>query len=329
MTPRQPPDLAAVPVLVTGGSGFIGSHLVEELVARGARVRVLDDHSTGPARNLAGVSDRIELEVGDIRDLATCHAASRGCRFVFHQAARGSVPRSLEDPAASLAVNVQGTANVFAAAREAGVERVVYASSSSVYGDSPRLPRREGEEGEPMSPYALSKVMGEQIARVFSRCYGLPSIGLRYFNVYGPRQDPEGPYAAVIPRLFGARLGGETPRIHGDGRQSRDFTWVGDVVAANLLALTADGADGGAVNVASGRRTTILELDRRIAELTGGGPAAVHGPPRPGDVAHAHADLTRAARQLGFTPGVDLSQGLARALDHYRERLAAVGGDRR
>ena len=306
-------------MLVTGGAGFIGSHLVEALVAARAEVRVLDDFSTGFARNLDSLLDRIELVEGDIRDAATCQAACRGCRFVLHQAALGSVPRSIEDPATSLAVNVQGTVNVFAAAWEAGVERLVYASSSSVYGDSPNLPRREGEEGEPESPYALSKASGERLARLFSRCYGFASIGLRYFNIYGPRQNPEGPYAAVIPRFIDTRLGGGTPTIHGDGRQSRDFTWVGDAVAANLLALGAATADGRAVNVASGHRTSVLELDRRIAELTGGGPPAEHGPARPGDVAHAHADLALAARELGYSPGVQLADGLERTVAYFRD----------
>ena len=311
-----------MPVLVTGGSGFIGSHLVEALVELGAEVRVLDNHATGPASNLDAVRDRIELIEGDVRDPAACREACRGQRFVFHQAALGSVPRSMDDPATSLAVNGQGTANLFAAAQAAGVERLVHASSSSVYGDSPLLPRREGEEGAPMSPYALSKIIGEQIARTFFRCYGLRSVGLRYFNVYGPRQDPAGPYAAVIPRFIAHRLRGEAPRIHGDGRQSRDFTWVGDAVAANLLALAAGGADGGAVNVASGRRTTILELDREIARLIGGGPPAVHGPRRAGDVDHAHADLEQATATLGFAPSLGLGEGLRRALDYYRSELA-------
>ena len=308
-----------MPVLVTGGAGFIGSHLVEALVAAGAEVRVLDDFSTGFARNLDGPRDRIELVEGDIRDLETCRAACGGRRFVLHQAALGSVPRSLEDPATSLAVNVQGTANVFAAAREAGIERLVYASSSSVYGDSERLPRREGEEGEPVSPYALSKAMDERIARIFARCYGFASIGLRYFNIYGPRQSPEGPYAAVIPRFIDTRLAGGTPTIHGDGRQSRDFTWVGDAVAANLQALGAGDADGRAVNVASGQRTSVLELDRRITALTGGGPPAEHGPERSGDVAHAHADLARATRELGYSPSLHLADGLEHTVGYFRD----------
>jgi nucleoside-diphosphate-sugar epimerase len=323
----SPLDLADVPVLVTGGAGFIGSHLVDALVERGAQVRVLDNFVTGRAENLAAVSGRIEIVEGDIRDADSCRAACHERRFVFHQAALGSVPRSLEDPATSLAVNVQGSVNLFAAARRAGVERIVYASSSSVYGDSRILPRREGEEGEPLSPYALSKSMGEQIAGVFGRCYGLESVGLRYFNVYGPRQDPGGPYAAVIPRFFRARLTGELPVIHGDGTQSRDFTYVGDAVAANLLALAAETADGSAFNVANGRRTTLLELDRRIADLTGGGPPASHGPQRPGDVKHAEADLAAASRRLAYRATVDLTTGLERALGYYQEQMVAAPVD--
>ncbi len=318
MSGRPPAELDGAPVLVTGGAGFIGSHLVEALVARGARVRVLDDLSTGRADNLAAVAERIELLEGDIRDEAVCHAACDEARYLFHQAALGSVPRSLDDPATSLAVNVQGTANLFAAARRAGVERLVYASSSSVYGDSPRLPRREGEEGEPLSPYALSKRMTEEIASVFWRCYGLPSVGLRYFNVYGPRQSPAGPYAAVVPRFFLARLAGKLPVIYGDGGQSRDFTYVGDAVQANLLALAAAPADGRAVNIASGRRTTILELDRAIARLTGLDAAPRHEPERPGDVRHAQADLGAAAECLGYAAETDLASGLERALGYYR-----------
>ncbi len=327
MTPGAPAELTAVPVLVTGGAGFIGSHLVDALVERSARVRVLDNLSTGSAHNLGGSLARIELLEGDLRDPEACALACRDCRYVFHQAALGSVPRSLEDPATSLAVNAQGTANLFAAAQRAGVERIVYASSSSVYGDSPRLPRREGEEGASLSPYALSKAMGERIARLFARCYDLRSLGLRYFNIYGPRQDPNGPYAAVIPRFFGSRLRGETPLIQGDGQQSRDFTWVGDAVAANLLAITAGTSDGSAVNIASGSRTSVLELDRQIARLTGDGPPALHGPRRPGDVEHAHADLSRATRELGYAPGVGLADGLERTLGYYRDRLQDPVGE--
>lgn len=312
------PSLDGVRVLVTGGAGFVGSHLVAALVARGARVRVLDDLSAGSRENLRSSAERIDLVAGDIRDRELCLQACEGVLYVFHQAALGSVPRSLVDPATTLAVNVQGTANVLTAAREAAVRRVVYASSSSVYGDSERLPKREGEEGEPLSPYALSKQICERLARTFERCYGLPSLGLRYFNVYGPRQDPRGPYAAVIPRFFVARLSGRKPVIFGDGEQSRDFTFVDDAVHANLLALGAEHADGRAVNVASGRQTTILDLDRLVAELAGGGPPAAHGAARPGDTRHSLADLEAAAELLQYAPRTDLATGLRRCLDHYQ-----------
>src|SRR5262245_39452117 len=237
-------DWSSCPVLVTGGAGFIGSHLVDALLERGAKVRVLDSFATGFRRNLEHCASRIELLEGDIRDTGTCRRASEGTQYVFHQAALGSVPRSVDDPATSIAVNVAGTANVFAAARDAGVSSVVYASSSAVYGDSERMPKREGQEGRPLSPYATSKWMNEELAEVYTRCYGIRFVGLRYFNVYGPRQDPSGPYAAVVPRFFEAAAERRAPVIFGDGLQSRDFTFVADVVEANLLAAgtKADGA---------------------------------------------------------------------------------------
>ncbi len=304
---------------MTGGAGFIGSHLVDALLEKGARVRVLDDLSSGRRENLAGVMSRIEFLEGDIRDLESCRRACEGAAFVFHQAARGSVPRSMSDPATTIAVNVAGTANVFGAAREAKVARVIYASSSSVYGDSPTLPKREGEEGEPLSPYAVSKVMNEQLADVFGRCFGMQFVGLRYFNVYGPRQDPDGPYAAVIPRFFKACLAGEAPVIYGDGEQSRDFTYVSDAVAANLAAAEAPGSASNRVyNVAGGGRTTVNELARLVREVSGSGLAAEHVAPRPGDIPHSLADLTRVRASLGWTPRVALPEGLAMAKAHYR-----------
>jgi nucleoside-diphosphate-sugar epimerase len=290
--------------LVTGGAGFIGSHLVDALLARGHRVRVLDNLSNGRRENLSDAGDRVELIEGDIRDAETCRRACDGVTLVFHQAALGSVPRSMRDPATSLDVNVGGTANVFAAARESGVRRVVYASSSSVYGDSSKLPKREGEEGRPLSPYALSKVMNEELADTFARCYGMEFVGLRYFNVYGPRQDPDGPYAAVIPRFFRAYLSGEAPVIYGDGSQTRDFTFVG----CNR-----------AFNVAGGNRTSVRDLAHAVCEAVGGGPEPRLEPPRAGDVLHSAADLTRAG-EIGFAPRVALLDGLRRSTEHYRSR---------
>ncbi|MEM7482279.1 MAG: SDR family oxidoreductase [Acidobacteriota bacterium] len=312
------PDFTDATVLVTGGAGFIGSHLVDALVAGGAQVRVLDDLSSGKAENLAHLDGQVELIEGDIRDLATCARACAGAAYVFHQAARGSVPRSLADPAGSLEINVAGTANVFTAARDAEVSRVVFASSSSVYGDSDRLPKKEGEEGEPLSPYALSKWMNEELAATFGRCFGLGAIGLRYFNVYGPRQDPEGAYAAVIPRFFHAYLEGRSPVIYGDGEQSRDFTFVADAVHANLLASGApEVACGRAFNVAAGRRTTVNELAERLREIAGTGPEAVHQEPRAGDVAHSLACLDDSRTLLGYEPSLELAKGLALSRDHY------------
>jgi nucleoside-diphosphate-sugar epimerase len=310
------PGLDGVAVLVTGGAGFIGSHLVDALLARGARVRVLDDLSTGRRENL---SEAAELVEGDIREVRACRAACAGASYVFHQAALGSVPRSISDPATTVAVNVTGTANVLAAARDAGVRRVVYASSSSVYGDAEPVLKREGEEGRPISPYAASKAMNEELADVFARCYGMEVVGLRYFNIYGPRQTPDGPYAAVIPRFFRACLAGEAPVIYGDGAQSRDFTFVEDAVLANLLAAGAPPeACGRAYNVARGERTTVAELAERIRETVGSGLPPRHEPPRPGDVLCSQADPAAAEACLGFRARVGLREGLERTLPEVR-----------
>ncbi len=307
-------------VLVTGGAGFIGSHLVDALVGRGARVRVLDNFATGARANLETVRDQIEILEGDLRDAETCDRACRGCEVVFHQAALGSVPRSLADPATTFAVNVGGTANIFAAARNAGTRRVVYASSSSVYGDSEELPKVEGCEGRPLSPYAWSKWMNEELAAAFGAAYGLELVGLRYFNVYGPRQSPEGPYAAVIPLFFLALLRNEPAVIHGDGGQSRDFTAVTDAVAANLLAADAPpDALGRAFNVAGGERITINRLLECIGATLGRPAEARFVEPRPGDVRHSLADLSAARELLSYQPNTGLEAGLAASIDYYRE----------
>ncbi len=316
------PELQEVQVLVTGGAGFIGSHLVDALLERGARVRVLDNLSTGSLDNLAHCRDRIELIEGDIREADHCRQACRGAAFVFHQAALGSVPRSMEDPASTFAVNVQGTVSIFEAARQTGVRRIVYASSSSVYGLSERLPRREGEEGAPASPYALSKLQTEEVAQIFARCYQLASVGLRYFNVYGPRQDPDSPYAAVIPSFFSALVAGKPPAIFGDGEQSRDFTYVADAARANLLAINAPAsAPGRAFNVATGQSTPVNLLAEMVSNLVGVTLAPVHGPPRPGDARHSQADLTLAKAALGFDSAIQLQDGLELARDYYLGQL--------
>ena len=299
-------------VLVTGGGGFIGSHLVDGLLDRGASVRVLDNFATGFRRNLEHCASDIELIEGDIRDLEVCKRAAAGVRYVFHQAALGSVPRSVDDPATSIAVNVAGTSNVFAAARDAGVRSVVYASSSAVYGDSERMPKREGQEGRPLSPYATSKWMNEELAEVYARCYGMRFVGLRYFNVYGPRQDPGGPYAAVVPRFFEAAGLRRAPVIFGDGLQSRDFTFVADVVEANLLAADT-AADGAHVcNIGAGSTTTVKELADSICRIMGSDVLAIHEPPRAGDVRHSQADASRARELFGFKALTSLDEGLTR-----------------
>jgi nucleoside-diphosphate-sugar epimerase len=325
---------------VTGGAGFIGSHLVETLVEKGARVVVLDDFSTGQRENLRSLVERgsIELVEGDLRRREDCARAVRvdgvPVEVVFHQAALGSVPRSMRDPATTLAVNTTGTAEVFTAARDVGVKGVVYASSSSVYGDSDQLPKRVGEEGVPLSPYALSKRAGEEVAAVFARCYGMHFVGLRYFNVYGPRQSPEGPYAAVIPRFFAACRAGRPPEIYGDGEQQRDFTYVGDAVAANLAAGTTllerfPGAESErqstekkedaqvagtsvVVNVGGGAATTINQLAAAVRRLCGGAPEPVYRPPRAGDVRASLADLGATEALFGYRPSVALEEGLRR-----------------
>jgi len=310
------PALDGVPVLVTGGAGFIGSHLVDALVERRAVVRVLDDFSSGSRDNLAPHA-RLEVLAGDVCDLAACRRGCRGAALAFHLAALGSVPRSMEDPATTIDVNVGGTANLFAAARDEGVRRIVYASSSSVYGDAEGLPSREGEEGEPLSPYALSKAMGEELAACFGRCFGLELVGLRYFNVYGPRQSPDGPYAAVVARFLAAVLAGAPMEVHGDGGQSRDFTHVDDAVAATLLAAGAPAAAcGRAYNVAGAARVTIRELAALLAAATGTESPLRHLPLRAGDVRHSQADLAAARQYLGYAPRVPLAAGLRRLWEH-------------
>ena len=314
------PELRGTIALVTGGAGFIGSHLVDSLIERGARVKILDNFETGHEGNLSHLEGRVEIIRGDLRDPTACARACSGAELVFHQAALGSVPRSVADPATSIEVNVTGTTKLFAAAHESKVRRVVYASSSAVYGDNQELPKREGNEGSPMSPYALSKQMNEQLAKVFCRCYDMDLVGLRYFNVYGVRQRHDGPYAAVVPRFFDAYRSGRAPLIHGDGEQSRDFTYVADAVRANLLAAGApDAAKGQAFNVATGQRATINAMAKAVCQLVGGGPEPVHEEPRPGDVRHSLADLSMSRRILGYAPRYDVETGLAELATPPRE----------
>ena len=309
-------------MLVTGGAGFIGSHLVDGLLTMGAEVRVLDNLATGHLENLSHCASEIDFLEGDIRNLDVCRQAAEGCAMVFHQAALGSVPRSVREPSTSFEVNVQGTVNVVTAAKDAGATRLIYASSSSVYGDSPKLPKCVGEEGKPLSPYAATKQMNEQIAGVFATSYGFAAIGLRYFNIYGARQDPDGPYAAVIPRFFKAALHSDPMTIYGDGEQSRDFTHVSDAVQANLMAGGADlSACGRAYNVAAGQATSVNDLARKIARLCDSPSAPSYEPPRAGDVKHSLADLTQTTEAIEYRPSINLADGLAASLDHYRSIL--------
>lgn len=310
--------------LVTGGAGFIGSHLTERLLREGHRVRVLDNFSTGRRENLAFAAGdpRLEVVEGDITDLATAGRAARGVEVVFHQAAMRSVPRSVDDPLGANENNVTGTLNILIAAREAGVRRVVYASSSSVYGDRPELPKREDQPPAPVSPYAVSKLAGEYYCTVWSRLYAVETVGLRYFNVFGPRQDPTSQYAAVIPRFILWALRGEPLEVHGDGLQSRDFTYIDNVVEANLLAAKAPGVAGEMFNVGCGSRVTLLEIIRFLEGILGRKLDRVHTPLRPGDVPHTQADIAKAKRFLGYAPLVEIEAGFRRAVEFFRGRNA-------
>ncbi len=308
--------------LVTGGAGFIGSNIVAALVARGERVRVLDDLSTGKEANLDPRRDKVEFIKGDIRDERTCAAAMKGIQFVLHQAALRSVPRSVDDPLSTDEVNVHGSLVVLQSARVAGVKRLVYASSSSVYGDNPALPKVESMTPMPRSPYAVSKLTAEYYCRVYTQTFGLSTVSLRYFHVYGPGQDPGSQYAAVIPLFMDAVKNGHTATIHGDGEQSRDFTYIDDCVQANLLACTTPGVDGEVFNIAYGTRTSINQIYDGISKLLGRNVAPHHAPPRAGDVLHTLADLTRAKERLGYRPQTDIAAGLDKTVRWFVDRAA-------
>lgn len=310
--------------LVTGGAGFIGSHLVDELLKRGHTVRVIDNLATGLRSNIEHQLEQIEFHEADIRDFEACCTASAGIDIVLHQAALGSVPRSIEDPLTSHDVNVTGTVNMLRAAAEAGVKRFVYASSSSVYGDHPGLPKVEEEIGRQLSPYAVTKYTDELYAGVFQKNYGLQTVGLRYFNVFGPRQDPDSAYAAVIPLFVSALLNSKAPRINGDGEQSRDFTYVENVVQANLLAAVADESAAGEVfNVACHDRITVNSLFEQVRDLLGSDIAPEYGPERPGDILHSFATIDKAKRLLGYRAEIQFAEGLRRSIDWYRENFRA------
>ncbi len=310
--------------LVTGGAGFIGSNIVEELVRRGERVRVLDNFSTGRRDNLVRFEDKIEIVEGDIRSYHIARGAVQGVDVVLHQGALPSVPRSVRDPLTSDDVNVHGTLNLLHTAHEAGVRRFVYASSSSVYGNNPELPKHEGMVPDPRSPYAVAKMAAEHYCRVFGTLYGMQTVALRYFNVFGPRQDPTSQYSAVIPKFITALLEGRRPVIYGDGAQSRDFTFVSNVVDANLLAAMIDIQGGSFMNCACHGRVSLNDLVVAVNRILGTSLDPEYAPERPGDVKHSFASIDRMKQELGYTPLVSFEEGLRRTCSYYR-KLRALG----
>jgi len=309
--------------LVTGGAGFIGSHLTEELVRRGHKVRVADNLSTGNRRNLAHIAG-VEFVEGDLSDMAVATRATEGVDYVLHQAAIPSVPRSVKDPIASNRANIDGTLNVLVAARDAGVKRLVFAGSSSEYGDTPTLPKREDMPSSPLSPYALQKVMGTEYCRMFTRLYGFETVVIRYFNVFGPRQDPGSPYSGVISLFATALIEGRQPTIFGDGEQTRDFTYVANVVDGVLRACEAPNAAGEAINVACGTRISLNELLRVMNTVVGTDLRAIYKETRAGDVKDSQADITKAKTLLGYTPLVGLEDGLRHTLEWCRSQSGAA-----
>lgn len=305
--------------VVTGGAGFIGSNLVHRLLCEGHQVAVIENLATGKRENLLGVEDSVEFILGDIRDLDLLLRVLRGSEVVYHQAALPSVPRSVQDPASTNETNVTGTLHVLLAARDSEVRRVVLASSSSVYGNTQVLPKKEDMPAEPLSPYAVSKYTNELYARVFSRMYGLETVCLRYFNVFGPRQDPQSQYAAVIPKFISAALHGDRPVIFGDGEQSRDFTYVDNVVEANMLAATAEEVSGEVFNIGCGSSYSLNQLVASLSEILGTAIVPEHRPQRPGDVRHSLASIERARIRLCYEPSVTFADGLRRAVEWFRD----------
>ncbi len=311
--------------LVTGGAGFIGSHIAENLLRAGQRVRIIDNLLTGQRENLAhlqALEGDLQLVIGDINDSDTLRKLMHGVDFVLHQAALPSVPRSLADPLETHLHCLTGTLNVLLAARDCGVRRVVYAASSSAYGDQPGAAKHENMRPDPISPYGVAKLAGEYYAAAFTHSFGLETVALRYFNVFGPRQDPASEYAAVIPKFITRMLAGEKPRIYGDGSQSRDFTYIDNVVRGNLLACTAAGAAGASINLATGGRVTLNALVAELNAALGTDLPPIHTAERPGDIKHSRADVTKARDLLGYAPVVDFAEGLRRTVAWYRGRNA-------
>lgn len=310
--------------LVTGGAGFIGSNLCDAILELGCTVRCLDNLSTGNYDNIAHLegNDRFTFIKGDIRDLDTCMDACRGVDFVLNQAAWGSVPRSIEMPLLYEEINIRGTLNMMEAARQNGVKKFVYASSSSVYGDHPVLPKKEGQEGNLLSPYALTKRVDEEYGKLYKKLYGLDTYGLRYFNVFGRRQNPEGMYAAVIPKFIKLLLHDEVPTINGDGRQSRDFTYIDNVIEANLRAcLASSDAGGEAFNIGAGGREFLIDIYETLCKALDKNIEPVYGPARAGDIRDSNADISKARELLGYNPEYDFAKGIALAIDWYKENL--------
>jgi UDP-glucose 4-epimerase len=305
--------------LVTGGAGFIGSHIVEALVKRGDQVRVFDNLMTGNLANLAQVAGKIDFIEGDIRDYQTIRRALTDVEIVFHEAAIPSVPRSIDEPNLNHDVNINGTFNLLLAAHETGVRRVIYAASSSAYGEIGSGAKQEEQSPDPLSPYAVGKLVGEYYCRVFTRVYQQETVALRYFNVFGPRQDPSSPYSGVISKFMTALLNGQPPVIYGDGEQSRDFTYVANVVDANLRAVEAPEASGKVINLGVGARTTLNQLLAQIQKIAATDLKPIYQPPRAGDVRHSLADIKRAEAILGYHPSVGLAEGLRYTFDWYRE----------
>ena len=303
--------------VVTGGAGFIGSHLVDELLRRGASVLVVDDFSGGKEANLAGMKGALEVERSSITSLDSLEKAMRGADYAFHLAARTSVPRSVADPSETNLVNVDGTVNVLLAARDARVRRVVFAASSSAYGESPSLPKMEAMRPEPISPYGVAKYVGELYLQVFGRCYGLENVSLRYFNVFGPRQDPGSPYSGVLSLFMTALRDGRQPVVFGDGEQSRDFTYVSNVVEATLRAAESPGVSGMVFNAGTGKRFTLNQTLALLAKISGKPANPKYDPPRTGDIHDSQADISLARQMLGYVPTVDLEEGLRRTWDWY------------
>jgi nucleoside-diphosphate-sugar epimerase len=309
-------------ILVTGGAGFIGSNLTEALLQRGLFVRILDNFSTGKRENL--IFDKrypsLEIMEGDIRDSSTCQEAVKGIEYVFHQAALPSVQRSVEDPETSNAVNGGGTLNILIAARDQRVKRVIYASSSSIYGDAPTLPKHEEMPSHPLSPYALQKYIGEQYCQLFHQLYGLETVSLRYFNIFGPKQDPNSIYSAVIPKFIDALIQGRPPIIFGDGEQSRDFTYVENVVQANLLAMSAEHLHGEAVNIACGERTSLNQLLNVLKDILGSKQSPIYEEPRKGDVRHSLADIRKGKEIMNYEPTIGIEIGLKKTVDFFQRQ---------